>query len=272
MLQSPLPDAGEETGPAERPVTGEEDMGEGDPAEGPAIAAPRSWPADMREAFAKLPGDLQQVMAMGIDRWIDLQLHPEKIQDAALEARLAPFRTLRMNTREIVEEFPDQRLIREVMNGKRSMPSDPAKLAVFQVQIARMQEKKERKEEKKSPAPAPSSVAENAKTAEGLAANDATDASSTAKTAEELAAAAAASPDANANSMNAANRSGNDMSSNVSPARDAFPTPADTKPVDGPESRQREQRLYADLKVQSLLDQPPNSGIRRFLQCRRTSS
>ena len=62
-LQSPPPEAGEETGPAERPVTGDEELGEGDPAERPAIAAPRSWPADMRDAFAKLPGDLQAVIA-----------------------------------------------------------------------------------------------------------------------------------------------------------------------------------------------------------------
>ncbi len=50
-------------GPAARPATGEEQGNASDPAEGPAIAAPRSWPADMREAFAKLPGDLQKVIA-----------------------------------------------------------------------------------------------------------------------------------------------------------------------------------------------------------------
>src|ERR1700733_5736304 len=62
---SPTPSSqrDEAAGPAERPVPGDENGGEGDPAEGPAIAAPRSWPADMREAFAKLPGDLQQVIA-----------------------------------------------------------------------------------------------------------------------------------------------------------------------------------------------------------------
>src|SRR5689334_15028704 len=45
----------DETGPADRPVTGEEEARDSDPAEGPVIAAPRSWPADMREAFANLP-------------------------------------------------------------------------------------------------------------------------------------------------------------------------------------------------------------------------
>src|ERR1039458_792988 len=106
-----------------------------------------------RLTFGPRPGDVQQVTAMGVDRWIDLQLHPEKIPDSAVESRLAPFRTLRMSSKEIVEEFPDQQVIKQVMDGKKSMPSDPAKRAVFQVQIARLQEKNERKEQ--APAPLP---------------------------------------------------------------------------------------------------------------------
>lgn len=240
------------------------------PADTSAAEQKRAVHALNRLTFGSRPGDVQQVMAMGVDRWIDLQLHPEKIDDATMESRLAVFRTLRMNTREIVEEFPDQRLIREVMDGKRAMPSDPAKRAVFQVQIARLQEKKERKEEKGSvvgSAPGPA-AAESAKTAEELAAgsNNAPDAASTAKTAEELAAAAAASPDANANSMNTANASGNDMSSNASTPNDASMTPpAETKPADDPEARRREERLYADLAVQGLVDLPPDQRYKKVL-------
>ena len=81
----------------------------------------------------------------------------------------------------MVEEFPDNQMIKQVMDGKTSMPSDPAKRAVFQVQIARLQEKKEKKERKRSskrpqpataaaPEPAPPSATETAKTAEELAA------------------------------------------------------------------------------------------------------
>ncbi len=84
-----------------------------------------------RLTFGPRPGDVQQVMAMGVDRWIDLQLHPEKIPDSAIEARLAPFRTLRMSSKEIVEEFPDNQMIKQVKDGKKSMPSDPAKRAVY---------------------------------------------------------------------------------------------------------------------------------------------
>jgi uncharacterized protein DUF1800 len=54
-----------------------------------------------RLAFGPRPGEAERVAAMGVDKWIDLQLHPEKLDDPALEARLAPFRTLRMDTREI---------------------------------------------------------------------------------------------------------------------------------------------------------------------------
>src|SRR5271168_4031261 len=100
-----------------------------------------------RLTFGPRPGDVQQVMAIGVERWIDLQLHPEKIDDRALESRLEPLRTLRMSTREIAEDFPDGQEINQVRNGKKPMPSDPARRAVFQVQLARQEEKKERKEE-----------------------------------------------------------------------------------------------------------------------------
>ena len=100
-----------------------------------------------RLTFGPRPGDVQHVMAVGVDRWIDLQLHPERIDDSALNARLQPFRTLRMSTKELAENFPDGQEINQVRNGKRPMPSDPALRMVYQVQIARQQEKKERKQE-----------------------------------------------------------------------------------------------------------------------------
>ena len=72
-----------------------------------------------RLAFGPRPGDVQKVMAMGVDQWIDVQLHPEKISDSAIDARLARFRTLRMSSRELVEEFPDNQMIKQVMDGKK---------------------------------------------------------------------------------------------------------------------------------------------------------
>src|SRR4030088_595705 len=114
-----------------------------------------------RLSFGPRPGDVQQVMAMGVDKWIDLQLHPDKIKNDAPESRLAPLRTLRLSTKEIVEEFPDPQLIKAVSEGRKPMPSDAAKRAVYQVQIARLQEQEQEKDKREGKA----EVANNAATA-----------------------------------------------------------------------------------------------------------
>ena len=204
-----------------------------------------------RLTFGPRPGDIQQVTAMGVDAWIDLQLHPEKISDAAVESRLAPFRTLRMNSHQMVEEFPDNQMIRQVMDGKKPMPSDPARRAVFQVQIARMEEKKERKAEAATPA----MVASKSEP-------DLPPASETAKTAEELAAAAAASPDPPGNIPS-------DSAPISAPARDmsmTTPVRTDAKAaLDDSEARRREARLYADLEIQKLPDLPPDQRYKKIM-------
>jgi len=106
-----------------------------------------------RLTFGPRPGDVDQVMASGVDKWIDQQLHPDKIDDGALDARLSPFRTLRMNTHEIVENFPSDQMIKAIADGKRSLPSDPLKRAVYQAQLDRYQNREERKQETASTAP-----------------------------------------------------------------------------------------------------------------------
>ena len=100
-----------------------------------------------RLTFGPRPGDIQGVLTLGVDKWIAEQLHPEKIDDSALDARLAPFRTLRMDTREIVENFPPPEVIKAIADGKRGMPSDPLKHAVYEAQLDRYEEKQERKQE-----------------------------------------------------------------------------------------------------------------------------
>jgi len=206
-----------------------------------------------RLTFGPRPGDVQQVMAMGVDHWIDMQLHPDKIQDNAIESRVSPLRTLHMSTKEILEDFPDPQMIKQVMDGKRSMPSDPARRAVYQVQIARLQQRKERKQEQAS-APRPPEP----------------EASEGAKTAEELAAAAAASPDAapsDANAMGAMNGANSDSSSTdaskemMAPA----PEPKPLTPEEAAEARRREDRLYSDLKIEGFIDLQPDERYKKIL-------
>jgi uncharacterized protein (DUF1800 family) len=99
-----------------------------------------------RLTFGPRPGDVERVTQIGVDKWIDLQLHPDKIDDSALDARLAPFRTLRMGTKEIVENFPPDQLIKQIADGKASLPQDPTKRAVYEAQLQRYQDKQERKD------------------------------------------------------------------------------------------------------------------------------
>ena len=46
-----------------------------------------------------------------------------------------------MDTREIVENFPPPQVIKAIAEGKQSLPSDPAKRAVYEAQLERYQEK-----------------------------------------------------------------------------------------------------------------------------------
>jgi uncharacterized protein (DUF1800 family) len=98
-----------------------------------------------RLTFGPRPGDAERVAQMGVDKWIDQQLHPEKIDDSAMEARLGSFRTLRMNTREIVENFPNNQIIKAVAEGKEPMPTDPARRAIYEAQVEKFEGKLDRK-------------------------------------------------------------------------------------------------------------------------------
>ena len=43
---------------------------------------------------------------MGLEKWIDQQLDPDSIDDSALDARLEKYPTLKMSSKQLLEEFP----------------------------------------------------------------------------------------------------------------------------------------------------------------------
>ena len=65
-----------------------------------------------RLTFGARSGDAERVKAMGVDKWIDAQLHPERLSDSATDAFLARYSTLSLNSSEIFREFPPAALIR----------------------------------------------------------------------------------------------------------------------------------------------------------------
>jgi len=63
-----------------------------------------------RLAFGPRPGDVQHVREMGLQKWIDEQLHPQSIDDSALDARLERFPTLKMSSAKLLDEFPEPKV------------------------------------------------------------------------------------------------------------------------------------------------------------------
>jgi uncharacterized protein (DUF1800 family) len=208
-----------------------------------------------RLTFGPRPGDVQQVMTMGVERWIDLQLHPDKIDDSALSARLEPLRTLRLSAREIAEDFPDGQEINQVRNGKKPMPSDPARRAVFEVQMARQEEKKERKEEaaKNAVADAVPDKAKGAAVDGSMMAANATNGGT-----GDAMNSGAASNDAAADPKNTTQNQDSMAAAGSGPA-------AKLTPEEEEQGRQREKRLYEDLEIQHLPLLSPDERFKKVL-------
>ena len=58
-----------------------------------------------RLGFGPAPGQVARVMSMGLEAYIDSQLHPERVSDGAVRQRLAGFETLSLDTATIAERY-----------------------------------------------------------------------------------------------------------------------------------------------------------------------
>jgi uncharacterized protein (DUF1800 family) len=64
-----------------------------------------------RIGYGPRPGDIERVKRIGLDKYIDQQVHPETIDDAATEARLGGLESLRMTIAELSEKYPERRQV-----------------------------------------------------------------------------------------------------------------------------------------------------------------
>src|SRR2546423_10543542 len=69
----------------------------------------RELPADQqiiqalnRLTFGAKPGDMLKVRSIGLDNWIDRQLHPDKINDDATNAFIANYSALNQNQNDLL--------------------------------------------------------------------------------------------------------------------------------------------------------------------------
>src|SRR2546421_7843443 len=79
-----------------------------------------------RLGFGARPGDVERVKAMGVDKYIELQLNPDKIDDSASEAKLQNLETLRMSTAELYERYPQPGQLLKQLQKRDALPADLA--------------------------------------------------------------------------------------------------------------------------------------------------
>jgi uncharacterized protein (DUF1800 family) len=123
-----------------------------------------------RFTFGPRPGDVDAVRAMGpgktgLDRWFDAQLHPESLDEADLNARLAEYPAMQWSTQDLMFRMPSPAMIRQAADGKIDIPKSGTLHAVYENQIYRYQMRKAAQAEKQVSKPASQQVGGPADTA-----------------------------------------------------------------------------------------------------------
>ena len=79
-----------------------------------------------RLGFGARPGDLEKVRAFGVNKYIEQQLFPEKIDDSASEAKLQNLESLRMTTAELYTKYPQPNQLLQRLQRRNALPADLA--------------------------------------------------------------------------------------------------------------------------------------------------
>ena len=105
-----------------------------------------------RFTFGPRPGDVAAVREMGVQRWFEQQLNPARIDDSALEDRLAAFPAMKMQQAELMERYPGPQVLRQIIAKNLPLPADPLEHALYADEIAFYEMAREKKEAAKADA------------------------------------------------------------------------------------------------------------------------
>ncbi|MCU1238772.1 MAG: hypothetical protein JWP63_6739 [Candidatus Solibacter sp.] len=95
-----------------------------------------------RLTFGPRPGDVQDVKAIGLKKWIDQQLHPESIaENPVLVEKLRTLDTLQMSSTDLVRNYPSPQVVRQMVNGQLPFPTDPDRKLMLTRLVAKYEEK-----------------------------------------------------------------------------------------------------------------------------------
>ena len=95
-----------------------------------------------RLTFGPRPGDAQRIRAMGLDKWIDLQLRPDKIDDTPFEKFADRYDILKQDQNDLLKQFADAQRERRIVKRDRADSvgmSREDRMAMQQIGLARRQ-------------------------------------------------------------------------------------------------------------------------------------
>ena len=205
------------------------------PAVQPLTEEERATHALNRLTFGPRPGDLQRIQAIGVKKWVEMQLNPEQIDDSLLEARLQTFPAMHLSQQDLLRAFPSAAVIRVVADGKMPLPADRVEHAIYQNQVFAYEEKRQKQAQDAARQPAAEPIGVDSMTA-----------------------APAAQP---------ANRPGNSQENAKAKENDSVI--ADAMALEdvasSPSITVHEQKLYADLASTQIVNLSPDQRLDRLV-------
>jgi uncharacterized protein (DUF1800 family) len=77
-----------------------------------------------RLGFGARPGDVERVKAMGVEKYIEQQLNPEKINDTVAEDKVRELSVLSMTTAELYEKYPQPGQLLRQLQARGMLPAE----------------------------------------------------------------------------------------------------------------------------------------------------
>src|SRR5262245_6746015 len=71
-----------------------------------------------RITFGPRPGDLERVMKLGWQRYLDEQLHPERISDVVVETKLKDLESIHLDNRELANNYVRPNQVRRQLRNR----------------------------------------------------------------------------------------------------------------------------------------------------------
>ena len=95
-----------------------------------------------RLTFGPRPGDATRVRAIGLKKWIELELHPDRIPpNPVLTAKLQQMDTLTMSSEELVRNYPTPQMVKQMVAGQMPFPRDPERRMLIEKLVARFEQR-----------------------------------------------------------------------------------------------------------------------------------